>query len=45
MVRNLALMLVEFLSTTFDTSNTIVVGTSTNGNDVYHIVLNKNVVS
>ena len=38
-------MLVEFPSTTFDTSNTIVVGTSTNGNDGYHIVLNNNVVS
>ncbi|MDG1398574.1 MAG: hypothetical protein P8P88_09325, partial [Polaribacter sp.] len=35
----------EFPSTTFDTSNTIVVGTSTNGNDGYQIVLNNNVVS
>ncbi len=44
-VRNLALMQAEFPSTTFDTSNTVVVSTSTNGNDGYQIFLNNNVVS
>ncbi|MEW4922207.1 lamin tail domain-containing protein [Algibacter sp. 2305UL17-15] len=44
-VRDLALMQSEFPSTTFDASNTLVVGTSTNGDDGYQIVLNGLVVS
>lgn len=44
-VRDIALMQAEFPSTTFDASNTVVVGTSTNGDDGYQIVLNGVVVS
>jgi hypothetical protein len=44
-VRDLAVMQSEFPSTTFDASNTVVVGTSTNGDDGYQVVLNGNVVS
>jgi hypothetical protein len=49
-VRNLALMQAEFPTTTFDSSNTLVLDTTTeifatNGNDGYQIVLNGAVVS
>jgi hypothetical protein len=44
-VRDIPLMEAEFPSTTFDGSNTLVVGTSTNGDDGYQIVLNGIVVS
>ena len=44
-VRNIPLMQAEFPSTTFDATNTVVVGTSTNGDDGYQIVLNGVVVS
>lgn len=44
-VRDIPLMEAEFPSTTFDASNTVVVGTATNGNDGYQIVLNGVVVS
>lgn len=44
-VRDIALMQAEFPSTTFDASNTVVVGTSTNGDDGYQVVLNGTVVS
>ena len=44
-VRNIPLMQAEFPSTTFDATNTVVVLTSTNGNDGYQIVLNGVVVS
>lgn len=45
LVRDIALMEAEFPNTTFDSSNTIVVSSSTNGDDGYQIVLNGNVVS
>ena len=50
-IRDLTLMQAEFPSTTFETNitsadfNTIIVGTSTNGDDGYQLVLNGNVVS
>jgi hypothetical protein len=50
-IRDVALMQAEFPSTTFETDNTqpgfntIVVGTATNGDDGYQVVLNGNVVS
>lgn len=44
-VRDIALMQAEFPSSTFDTSNTVVVNTATNGNDGYQVVLNGMVVS
>ena len=44
-VRDIALMQAEFPNTTFDSSNTLVVGTATNGDDGYQIVLNGKVVS
>lgn len=44
-VRDLTLMQAEFPSITFDSSNTVVVDTATNGNDGYQVVLNGNVVS
>lgn len=44
-VRDIPLMQAEFPSTTFDASNTVVVGTSTNGDDGYQVVLNGTVVS
>lgn len=44
-VRDIPLMQAEFPSTTFDSSNTIEVGTSTNGDDGYQVVLNGVVVS
>lgn len=44
-VRDIPLMEAEFPSTTFDASNTVVVGTATNGDDGYQIVLNGVVVS
>lgn len=44
-VRDIALMQAEFPSFTFDASNTLVVGTATNGDDGYQIVLNGAVVS
>ncbi|PRP66238.1 T9SS type A sorting domain-containing protein [Nonlabens agnitus] len=44
-VRDEVLNQAEFPSTTFDSNNTIVVGTSTNGDDGYQIVLNGVVVS
>jgi len=44
-VRDIALMQAEFPSTTFNASNTLEVGTSTNGDDGYQIVLNGIVVS
>ena len=44
-VRDIPLMENEFPSTTFDSSNTVVVGTSTNGNDGYQVALNGIVVS
>lgn len=44
-VRDIALMQNEFPSTTFNASNTVVTGTSTNGDDGYQIVLNGVVVS
>ena len=44
-VRDIPLMQAEFPSTTFDATNTVVVGTSTNGDDGYQIVLNGVVVS
>lgn len=44
-VRDIALMEAEFPSTTFNASNTVVTGTSTNGDDGYQIVLNGVVVS
>jgi hypothetical protein len=43
--RDIPLMEIEFPSATFNTSNTIVVGTSTNGDDGYQIVLNGAIVS
>lgn len=45
LVRDIPLMETEFPSTTFNASNTVVVGTSTNGDDGYQIVLNGVVVS
>ena len=44
-VRDIALMQTEFPSTTFNASNSVVTGTSTNGDDGYQIVLNGVVVS
>ncbi|MGS2726727.1 lamin tail domain-containing protein [Psychroserpens sp. BH13MA-6] len=44
-VRDIPAMQDEFPSTTFDASNTVVVSTSTNGDDGYQVVLNGNVVS
>lgn len=44
-VRDIPLMEAEFPSTIFDAGNTVVVGTATNGNDGYQIVLNGVVVS
>jgi len=44
-IRDIALMQAEFPSTTFDASNTVVVSTSTNGDDGYQVVLNGEVVS
>ena len=44
-IRDTALMQAEFPSTTFDASNTVVVSTSTNGDDGYQVVLNGEVVS
>tara|TARA_R110002126_G_scaffold129572_3_gene272483 strand:+ start:14804 stop:16543 length:1740 start_codon:yes stop_codon:yes gene_type:complete len=44
-VRDLALMQAEFPSTTFNSSNTVVVNTATNGNDGYQLVLNGTIVS
>lgn len=44
-VRDIDLMKAEFPSTTFDSSNTVEVATSTNGDDGYQIVLNGKVVS
>lgn len=44
-VRDIALMEAEFPGTTFDTTNTVVVSTSTNGDDGYQVVLNGAVVS
>lgn len=44
-VRDIPLMEAEFPSTTFDASNTVVVGTATNGDDGYQVVLNGEVVS
>ena len=44
-VRDLELMQAEFPTTDFNASNTVVVSTSTNGNDGYQIVLNGTVVS
>ena len=44
-VRDIPLMQAEFPSTTFDSSNTVEVGTSTNGDDGYQVVLNGIVVS
>jgi len=44
-VRDISVMQNEFPSTTFDASNTIEVGTSTNGDDGYQVVLNGEVVS
>lgn len=45
LVRDIPLMQAEFPSTTFDASNTVVVGTSTNGDDGYQVVYNGVVVS
>lgn len=45
LVRDIPLMQAEFPSTTFDSSNTVVVGSSTNGDDGYQVVLNGTVVS
>lgn len=45
LVRDLDLMKAEFPSTTFDATNTVVVGSSTNGDDGYQVVLNGNIVS
>lgn len=45
LVRDIAVMQAEFPSTTFDASNTVVVSTSTNGDDGYQVVLNGTVVS
>jgi hypothetical protein len=45
LVRDIPAMQLEFPSTTFDSSNTVVVGDSTNGDDGYQIVLNGTVVS
>jgi|GEM_PF-834320 len=45
LVRDIPLMQAEFPSTTFDASNTVVVGSSTNGDDGYQVVLNGTVVS
>lgn len=44
-VRDIPLMEAEFPSTTFDSSNTVVVNTATNGDDGYQVVLNGAVVS
>lgn len=44
-VRDIPLMEAEFPSTTFNASNTVVVGNATNGDDGYQIVLNGVVVS
>ncbi|MEM9680957.1 MAG: lamin tail domain-containing protein [Bacteroidota bacterium] len=44
-VRDIALMQTEFPSTTFNATNTVVVSTSTNGDDGYQIVLNGTIVS
>ncbi|MDB9720891.1 T9SS type A sorting domain-containing protein [Winogradskyella sp.] len=50
-IRDLGLMQAEFPNTIFETNsafpefNTIITGTSTNGNDGYQVVLNGNVVS
>ncbi|ULC59571.1 lamin tail domain-containing protein [Flaviramulus sp. BrNp1-15] len=44
-VRDIALMQAEFPSITFSASNTLVVATSTNGDDGYQIVLNGIIVS
>jgi hypothetical protein len=44
-VRDIALMQAEFPSTTFDSSNTVVVSTSSNGDDGYQVVLNGVIVS
>ena len=44
-VRDIALMQAEFPGKTFDSSNTIVVTTATNGDDGYQIVLKGTVVS
>lgn len=44
-VRDIALMQAEFPSTTFDSSNTAVVSTSSNGDDGYQVVLNGVIVS
>jgi hypothetical protein len=44
-VRDIAVMQAEFPSTTFDATNTVVVNTSTNGDDGYQVVLNGEVVS
>ncbi len=45
LVRDIALMQTEFPSTTFNSSNTVIVSSSTNGDDGYQIVLNGTVVS
>ncbi|WP_445749098.1 T9SS type A sorting domain-containing protein [Polaribacter sp.] len=44
-VRDIALMQTEFPNTTFDSSNTLVVGNATNGDDGYQIVYKGKVVS
>jgi hypothetical protein len=45
LVRDIALMQADFPSITFDASNTISVGSATNGDDGYRVVINGNVVS
>lgn len=45
LVRDIPLMQAEFPSTTFNSTNTLDVGTSTNGNDGYQIVMNGAVIS
>ena len=44
-VRDIALMQTEFPAITFDTTNTVVTGSATNGDDGYQVVLNGTVVS
>ena len=44
-VRDIALMQTEFPGITFDSTNTVVVSTATNGDDGYQVVLNGAVVS
>jgi hypothetical protein len=44
-VRDIPAMALEFPGTTFDATNTLVVSTSTNGDDGYQVVLNDIVVS